>query len=72
MRAEESGWRSLAFPAVSSGIFAVPLAVCARAYVAAVRDWFDSGSGGSLRTIRLCLRDRDAIEAVLAELGLRP
>jgi O-acetyl-ADP-ribose deacetylase (regulator of RNase III) len=71
-RAEESGWRSLAFPAVSGGIFAVPLPVCARAYVAAVRDWFESGRGGSLRTIRLCLRDQPVIEAVLAELGLRP
>jgi O-acetyl-ADP-ribose deacetylase (regulator of RNase III) len=71
-RAEEAGWRSLAFPAVSSGIFAVPLPVCARAYVAAVRTWFESERSASLRTIRLCLRDQPVIEAVLAELGLRP
>jgi O-acetyl-ADP-ribose deacetylase (regulator of RNase III) len=71
-RAEEAGWRSLAFPAVSSGIFAVPPPVCARAYVAAVRDWFESRPSGSLRTIRLCLRDQPVIEAVLAEMGLRP
>ena len=36
--ADERGWESLAFPAVSSGIFAVPLEVCARAYVRSVRD----------------------------------
>ena len=33
--AEERGWRSVAFPAVSSGIFAVPLEICARAYLKA-------------------------------------
>jgi O-acetyl-ADP-ribose deacetylase (regulator of RNase III) len=71
-RAEEAGWRSISFPAVSSGIFAVPLPACARAYVAAVRAWFESNPSGSLRTIRLCLRDQPVIEAVLAELGLRP
>src|SRR6185503_3521647 len=35
--AEERGWRSVAFPAVSSGIFAVPLEICARAYLKAAR-----------------------------------
>lgn len=71
-RAAEAGWSSLSFPAVSSGIFAVPPATCARAYIAAVRGWFASGETGSLRLIRLCLRDPPVIEAVLAELGLRP
>ena len=71
-RADESGWGSLSFPAVSSGIFAVPPAVCARAYVAAVRGWFESRTVASLRLIRLCLRDPPVVEAVLAELGLRP
>jgi O-acetyl-ADP-ribose deacetylase (regulator of RNase III) len=71
-RADQAGWGSLAFPAVSSGIFAVPPEVCARAYVRAVRDWFESGPPASLRLVRLCLRDQAVIEAVLAELGLRP
>jgi O-acetyl-ADP-ribose deacetylase (regulator of RNase III) len=71
-RAEEAGWGSLSFPAVSSGIFAVPAGACARAYVGAVRDWFESGAPASLRLVRLCLRDQPVIEAVLAELGLRP
>ncbi len=35
--AKERGWSSLSFPAVSSGIFAVPLEVCARAYLKAMR-----------------------------------
>ena len=61
-RAEERGWSSVSFPAVSSGIFAVPLPVCARAYAAAARR-------SPLRNVRLCLRDQPVIDAVLRELG---
>ena len=60
--ARERGWRSVSFPAVSSGIFAVPLEICARAYLKAVRE-------ANLENIRLCLRDAPVIEAVLAELA---
>ena len=58
--ARERGWRSVSFPAVSSGIFAVPLEICARAYLRAVRN-------AKLENVRLCLRDAPVIEAVLAE-----
>jgi O-acetyl-ADP-ribose deacetylase len=61
-RAKEKGWASVSFPAVSSGIFAVPLDVCARAYLKAAR-------GSPLRKVRLCLRDQPVIDAVLKELG---
>ena len=59
--ANERGWQSVAFPAVSAGIFAVPLEICARAYVKAAR-------AGGLRNVRLCLRDQPVIDAVLREL----
>ncbi len=59
--ARERGWEALAFPAVSSGIFAVPLEVCARAYVRA-------GRASPLRNVRLCLRDQPVIDAVLKEM----
>lgn len=59
--ARERGWQSVSFPAVSSGIFAVPLAICARAYVAAAR-------ASPLGKLRLCLRDQPVIDAVLEEL----
>jgi O-acetyl-ADP-ribose deacetylase (regulator of RNase III) len=59
--AEGHGW-SVAFPAVSSGIFAVPLDICARAYLKAVR-------GSALSKVRLCLRDQPVIDAVLNEMG---
>jgi O-acetyl-ADP-ribose deacetylase (regulator of RNase III) len=61
-RAQERGWASVSFPAVSSGIFAVPLDVCARAYVRAAR-------ASPLRNVRLCLRDQPVIDAVMKELS---
>jgi O-acetyl-ADP-ribose deacetylase (regulator of RNase III) len=66
--ANAAGWASLSFPAVSSGIFAVPLEVCARAYVRAARDWLARSPVPVLRTLRLCLRDQPVSDAVLAEL----
>lgn len=60
--AEGRGWQSVSFPAVSAGIFAVPLAICARAYAAAARR-------APLRNVRLCLRDQPVIDAVLKELS---
>ena len=59
--AAEKGWTSVSFPAVSSGIFAVPLDICARAYLAAAR-------ASPLRSVRLCLRDQPVIDAVLKEM----
>lgn len=58
--ARDRGWTSVSFPAVSSGIFAVPLDICARSYLAAVRD-------ARLPAIRLCLWEAPIIDAVLAE-----
>ena len=59
--AHERGWRTVAFPAVSAGIFAVPLDICARAYAAAARQ-------SPLSKVVLCLRDQPIIDAVLKEL----
>ena len=59
--AAERGWQSVAFPAVSAGIFSVPLDICARAYLAAAR-------ASRLSKVRLCLRDRPVIDAVLREM----
>ena len=59
--ARERGWEAVSFPAVSSGIFAVPLDVCARAYLRAAR-------ASPIRNVRLCLRDQAVIDAVLKEM----
>jgi O-acetyl-ADP-ribose deacetylase (regulator of RNase III) len=69
LRAHERGWASMSFPAVSSGIFAVPLEVCARAYVRAVRGFFAEHTDTSLRTVRLCLFDGPLVELVRSEMG---
>ena len=58
--AEKRGWNSVSFPAVSSGIFAVPLEICARAYLRAAR-------ASPLGKVRLCLRDQPVIDAVMKE-----
>jgi len=71
-RAHERGWSSVSFPAVSSGIFAVTLDVCARAYVRAVRAFFDAHPDSSVRTIRLCLFPGPLVDLVKAELGRSP
>jgi O-acetyl-ADP-ribose deacetylase len=70
-RAQERGWTSVSFPAVSSGIFAVPLPVCARAYVRAVRGFFAAHPDTSLRTVRLCLLDGPLVGLVRGELSRR-
>ena len=62
LEARKREWNSLAFPAVSSGIFAVTLEVCARAYAKAAR-------ASPLGKVRLCLRDQPVIDAVLKELA---
>jgi O-acetyl-ADP-ribose deacetylase (regulator of RNase III) len=68
-RAGERGFSSVAFPAVSSGIFAVPLDVCARAYVRAVRGHFAARPTSPLRTVRLCLVPGPLVDLVRAEVA---
>ena len=72
LRAHERGWGSLSFPAVSSGIFAVPLEVCARAYVRAVREFLAAHSDTSLRKLRLCLFEGPLVALVEQALARRP
>jgi putative ATPase len=51
--AHAQGWASLSFPAVSSGIFAVPAEVCARAYLRAADDFYAAHLDTPLKEIRL-------------------
>jgi O-acetyl-ADP-ribose deacetylase (regulator of RNase III) len=67
--AAERRFTSLSFPAVSSGIFAVPLEVCARAYLRAVRDFFTARPESPLRRVRLCLLPGPLLDLVRRELG---
>lgn len=67
-RATERGWKSLSFPAVSSGMFSVPIDICARAYVRSVVDYFEKHPNSSLRIVRLCLYRGPLVEAVIEEM----
>lgn len=60
-------FRSLAFPAVSSGIFSVPPAVCARAYLGAVHEFYAARQDTLLREIRLALYLGPVLDAVAKE-----
>jgi O-acetyl-ADP-ribose deacetylase (regulator of RNase III) len=53
--AEERRWKSLSFPAISSGIFLVPFPICARSYLRAVKEFYGQNPGAQLHEIRLCL-----------------
>lgn len=67
-RADERGWRSVALPAVSSGIFAVPLDVCAAAYVAGAIRHAEERPESSVEEVRLCLLEGPLVDLVRAEM----
>lgn len=70
LRASERGWKSLSFPAVSSGIFMVPVNVCASAYVRSVVGFYKNNPQSSLKLIRLCLFAGPMVDAVAREMEL--
>jgi O-acetyl-ADP-ribose deacetylase (regulator of RNase III) len=65
--AEERRWKSLSFPAISSGIFLVPAATCARGYLQSVKEFFAKNPMSQLREIRLCLFVSPLLDAVRKE-----
>lgn len=62
--AAKQGYASLAFPAVSAGIFAVPASTCARAYRRAVAEYWQEHPDSPLHLIRLCLVAGPVLEEV--------
>jgi len=52
-------WRSVAFPAISTGIFGVPRAACARAFGKAVPYYWSKCQNARVETIWLCLTTDD-------------
>ncbi|MGC8665973.1 MAG: macro domain-containing protein [Conexivisphaera sp.] len=65
--AEEHGVRSIAFPAISAGIFGVPREVSARALLGAAADYIRSGRCAVPRII-FCLYDDETYGAFSEEL----
>jgi O-acetyl-ADP-ribose deacetylase (regulator of RNase III) len=64
--AEDNGLRSLAFPAISTGIFGFPLERCARIMVGTTVDFLQSPTG--LSSVVFCLFSADAFEVFQAEI----
>jgi O-acetyl-ADP-ribose deacetylase len=72
-RAEELGARTVAFPAISCGIYGYPLDQAARIALRTVRDHLDAGSG--IKTIIFVLRSADVMDAFTTadrQRGTRP
>jgi len=49
------GWKSVAFPAISTGIFSVPIEVSAAAMFRAITSFWDARSEGSPEKVIICL-----------------
>ncbi len=56
--AEEKGFQSIALPAISSGIFAVPKEICAAAFKNAIAAYF-TNQEHTVKTVWLCLLASD-------------
>ncbi len=56
--AEENGLESIAFPAISTGIFGFPMDRCAKIMLKTAADYLSAGS--KIKTVTLCLFGKDA------------
>lgn len=66
--ATELGLRSIAFPAISTGIFGFPKERAAPVMLAAVRAYFDRQQPTSLQTVRFVLYDSGSLDVFLRAL----
>ncbi len=52
-------WQSVAFPAISTGIFNVPIKICALAFKQTVSHYFEQHHDTTIKDIWLCLMQQD-------------
>ncbi len=64
-RADELELNSIAFPAISTGIFGYPKGRAARVIFDAIVDYFEGDADSGLRLVRLVLYDRATVKAFL-------
>ncbi|MFC1813755.1 macro domain-containing protein [Thermodesulfobacteriota bacterium] len=62
MLANKKGWRSIAFPAISTGIFGIPKNICAEAFKNAVPSFWETHTDSSVHLVWLCLLIDDSAE----------
>jgi O-acetyl-ADP-ribose deacetylase (regulator of RNase III) len=68
-RAEELGARTVAFPAISCGIYGYPLDEAARVALGAVRAWLEGHPDGSVASVEFVLRGDTVMGAFEQALG---
>ena len=61
--ASKESLTSIAFPAISTGIFGVPEGICARASLKAVRDFVQSTPFTTIQTVKFILYSKDTVNA---------
>ncbi|WP_299027407.1 macro domain-containing protein [uncultured Thermanaerothrix sp.] len=66
--AETLGIRSLAFPAISTGIFGVPKDLAARVFLHTIADYFTQSPNSPLSLVRITLYDAPTLEVFLEAL----
>jgi putative ATPase len=70
-RAEELGITTLAFPAISAGIYGFPKERCAKVMLGALEDYFAEHSRSSIQEVRIVLFDAPTCEAFQEEFARR-
>jgi len=70
-RAAELGLMSMAFPAISTGIFGYPVDRCAKVMIGAVMDLFDSAQTGGVMKVVFCLWDDETFDTFRRQLKKR-
>ena len=64
--ADELGLSSIAFPAISTGIFGFPKERAAKIIFKAIKEYFTEQSNSGLKTVKLVLWDDETVKAFLA------
>lgn len=71
-RAEELGLKSIAFPAISTGIFGYPVERAAGVILHAIRNYFTQNPGTGIKQVRVVLFDRSTAETFLKAWEVEP
>ena len=69
--AEENGLTSIAFPAISTGVFGYPIGRCAENMLATTREYLTK-TDGSLTLVVFCLYGQSAFQTFAAQLERKP
>ncbi|MCS6829830.1 MAG: macro domain-containing protein [Armatimonadota bacterium] len=70
-RADELGIATIAFPAISSGIYGFPKDRCAKVMIGAIEEYFTRHPSSSVKEVRLVLIDTPTMQAFQAEFASR-